>query len=61
MTKIIKNYYLFILLIICEIFTPMIIKLIAPGFNENPEKFLLSVDLARLTFPFVVFDAEADQ
>ena len=34
---------------------PVIIKLIAPGFNENPEKFLLSVDLARLTFPFVVF------
>ena len=47
--------FLFILLIICEIFMPMIIKLIAPGFNENPEKFLLSVDLARLTFPFVVF------
>ncbi len=47
--------FLFILLIICEIFMPVIIKLIAPGFKENPEKFLLSVDLARLTFPFVVF------
>ncbi len=47
--------FLFILLIICEIFMPVIIKLIAPGFNENPEKLLLSVDLARLTFPFVVF------
>ena len=39
----------------CEIFMPVIIKLIAPGFKENPEKFLLSIDLARLTFPFVVF------
>ena len=47
--------FLFIFLIICEIFMPVIIKLIAPGFNENPEKFFLSVDLARLTFPFVVF------
>ena len=34
---------------------PIIINLIAPGFSKNPEKFLLSVDLARLTFPFVVF------
>ena len=34
---------------------PLIISLIAPGFNQNPEKFLLTVDLARLTFPFVVF------
>ena len=34
---------------------PFIINLIAPGFNQNPEKFLLAVDLARLTFPFVVF------
>ena len=34
---------------------PVIINLIAPGFTKNPEKFLLSVDLARLTFPFVVF------
>ena len=47
--------FLLILLIICEIFMPVIINLIAPGFKENPEKFLLSVDLARLTFPFVVF------
>ena len=47
--------FLLILLIICEIFMPVIINLIAPGFTKNPEKFLLSVDLARLTFPFVVF------
>ena len=47
--------FLFILLIICELFMPLIISLIAPGFNQNPEKFLLTVDLARLTFPFVVF------
>ena len=47
--------FLFILLIICELLMPIIINLIAPGFSKNPEKFLLSVDLARLTFPFVVF------
>ena len=47
--------FLFILLVIFEIFMPFIIKLIAPGFNNNPEKFLLAVDLSRLTLPFVLF------
>ena len=47
--------FLFIFLIFCELLMPFIIKLIAPGFYKNPEKFLLSVDLARLTFPFVFF------
>ena len=47
--------FLFIVLILFETFMPLIIKLIAPGFNDNPEKFLLTVDLSRLAFPFVFF------
>ena len=34
---------------------PLIIKLIAPGFSNNSAKFILTVDLSRLTFPFVLF------
>lgn len=47
--------FLFILLVIFEIFMPFIINSIAPGFNNNPEKFLLAVELSRLTLPFVLF------
>ncbi len=47
--------FLFFLLIVVEIFMPLIIKLIAPGFNNSTEKFILTVDLSRLTFPFVFF------
>ena len=47
--------FLLILLIIAEIFMPFIVKLIAPGFTDDPKKFVLTVDLSRLTFPFVFF------
>ncbi len=41
--------------LILEIFMPLIISLIAPGFSDNPEKFNHSINLTRLTFPFVLF------
>ncbi len=41
--------------LIVEIFMPLIITLIAPGFSDNPEKFNHSINLTRLTFPFVLF------
>ena len=51
--------YLLVLLLafvlILEIFMPLIITLIAPGFSDNPEKFNHSINLTRLTFPFVLF------
>jgi putative peptidoglycan lipid II flippase len=40
-----------------EIFMPSLMHLIAPGFSENPEKFSLAVDLARITFPYLLFIA----
>ncbi|MBV8739361.1 MAG: murein biosynthesis integral membrane protein MurJ [Alphaproteobacteria bacterium] len=40
-----------------EIFMPSLMHLIAPGFSEHPEKFSLAIDLARITFPYLLFIA----
>ncbi len=40
-----------------EIFMPEVMELIAPGFSEEPGKFELAVDLARITFPYLLFIA----
>ncbi len=45
--------WLFIIVLIVEIFTPYVVYLIAPGFIENNTKFNLAVDLTRITFPFL--------
>lgn len=36
---------------------PLIISISAPGFAATPEKFQLTVDLLRITFPYIVFIA----
>jgi putative peptidoglycan lipid II flippase len=36
------------------IFMPALVTVLAPGFTEAPEKFALAVDLARITFPYLV-------
>ena len=36
---------------------PWIIAVSAPGFTATPEKFALTVDLLRITFPYIVFIA----
>jgi len=43
------------IIFIVEIFTPVIVYLIAPGFYEDIEKFNLAVELTRITFPFLFF------
>ena len=40
-----------------EIFMPALMRVIAPGFEKDPEKFRLAVDLARITFPYLLFIA----
>ena len=47
--------FLFFFVILLEIFTPLVISLIAPGFSEDTLKKELTVDFARLTFPFLLF------
>ena len=45
---------LFIIFVI-EIFMPIFVFLIAPGFGENFEKLNLTIYLTRITFPFLLF------
>src|ERR1700731_1364207 len=43
--------------LLSEIFMPAVMEVIAPGFSEDPSKFSLAVDLARITFPYLLFIA----
>jgi putative peptidoglycan lipid II flippase len=43
-----------VLLAAALIFTPGVIALLAPGFNDDPTRFALAVDLTRITFPYLL-------
>lgn len=43
--------------LVCQIFMPVLIMIIAPGFVSDPDKFGLTVDLTRITFPYILFIA----
>lgn len=59
--RIVRIVFTFILLVvglitlIGIIFSPAIVRLIAPGFIPIPEKFALTVLLTRIMFPFLLF------
>ena len=40
---------------IIEIFMPLFVALIAPGFIEDSEKLEIAINLTRITFPFLLF------
>ena len=46
---------LLFLVLVAEIFMPMVVRLIAPGFAEDSEKIKIAIDLTRITFPFLMF------
>lgn len=49
---------LLLLIVICIlgiIFAPVLVKLIAWGFSDSPEKMQLTIELTRLMFPFILF------
>ena len=46
---------LLLLVLIAEIFMPVVVNLIAPGFVEDSEKIKIAIDLTRITFPFLMF------
>ena len=48
---------LLIFVLLGEIFMPWVMRVIAPGFGDDPAKFALAVDLARITFPYLLFIA----
>ena len=47
-------FWLGALTILGEIFMPQIMHVFAPGFAADPEKFALAVDLARISFPYLM-------
>jgi putative peptidoglycan lipid II flippase len=47
-------FWLLGLTVLGEIFMPAIMHVLAPGFTEEPGKFQLAVDLARITFPYLI-------
>ena len=46
---------LFFLVLIIEIFMPIFVFLIAPGFQGDYQKMELAIVLTRITFPFLLF------
>ncbi len=46
---------LLILVLVAEIFMPIVVGIIAPGFVEDSEKIKIATDLTRITFPFLMF------
>ena len=46
---------LFFLVLVIEIFMPLFVFLIAPGFTGNESKMNLAINLTRITFPFLFF------
>ena len=46
---------LLVLTFLVEIFMAEVMAVVAGGFRDDPEKFQLAVDLARLTFPYLLF------
>jgi len=59
--RIVRIVFTFILLVVGSIvligilFSPLIVRIIAPGFIPLPEKFNLTVVLTRIMFPFLLF------
>ena len=47
--------FLLALVLLVELFMPVFVSLIAPGFKSNPEKFTLATQLTKITFPFILF------
>ncbi len=41
-------------LVVALVFTPDVIRLLAPGFEADPERFRLAVTLTRITFPYLL-------
>tara|TARA_Y100001958_G_scaffold154436_1_gene143394 strand:- start:1489 stop:3015 length:1527 start_codon:yes stop_codon:yes gene_type:complete len=48
-------FILLLIVTLAEIFTPLLVYLIAPGFLSDNVKFNLAVEFTRITFPFLLF------
>lgn len=45
---------LFVFVVIMIIFMPWVIRVIAPGFHDEPDKFAVTVILAQIAFPYLL-------
>jgi putative peptidoglycan lipid II flippase len=52
-TLAVMTFWLLALTLVCMVAMPVIMLGFAPGFSDNPEKFDLTVDLARIAFPYM--------
>jgi putative peptidoglycan lipid II flippase len=43
-----------VLLTAALVFTPQVVGLLAPGFNDDPGRFDMAVELTRITFPYLL-------
>jgi putative peptidoglycan lipid II flippase len=50
-----------VILVLATVFMPWLIRLLAPGFADNPRQFALTVSLARITFPYLIMTLVAVQ
>ena len=49
------GFIVFVLSVIGVIFAPWVIRLFAPGYIDEPEKFAITVDALRIMFPYLFF------
>ncbi|MFI3241911.1 MAG: murein biosynthesis integral membrane protein MurJ [Alphaproteobacteria bacterium] len=49
------TFFVAILVIVMQIFMPVVVKVMAPGFASDIDKVELAVTLSRITFPFLLF------
>jgi len=49
------TFILIVFILLFELAMPLVVKILAPGFAENPEKVALTIELCRITFPFLLF------
>lgn len=50
-----------IILVLALVFMPWVIRVLAPGFADNPGQLALTVHLARITFPYLILTLVAVQ
>ena len=48
-------FWLLLLTLLAELFTPQLMAVLAPGFTAIPQKFALAVALTRITMPYLLF------
>lgn len=56
--RVILNLMLTVLIalsVLGVLFAPVLVRVIAPGFLADPEKFRLTVNLTRIVFPYILF------